>query len=104
MKQNIIHFLRAIGGRFIIRYINMLMRSMAKLTHKVQYVIEWGISPNPEWFDHFLDQYYLWPEFLTPWSWERGIFSLLAIKQGARVLELCCEDGFNAQHFYAIRA
>jgi len=104
MKQDIIRILRAAGGRFIVRRINRLTRSVAMFTHKVQYVIEWGISPNPEWFDHFLDQYYLWPEFLTPWSWERGVFSLLAIKQGARVLELCCGDGFNAQHFYAIRA
>ena len=26
------------------------------------------------------------------------------MRQGARVLELCCGDGFNAHHFYSIRA
>lgn len=104
MKQTILRILRAAGGRAVIRPINRLMRRIAAFTHRVQYLIEWGMSPNPEWFDHFLDQYYLWPEFRTPWSWERGVFSLLAMRQGAQVLELCCGDGFNAQHFYSIRA
>jgi cyclopropane fatty-acyl-phospholipid synthase-like methyltransferase len=35
---------------------------------------------------------------------EQGVFSLLAIKPGSRILELCCGDGFNAHHFYAARS
>src|SRR5205807_4059621 len=72
--------------------------------HWVQFKIEWGMEPAPEWFDHFLDQYYVWPQTRTPLWLERGIFGLLAMRQGTRVLELCCGDGFNAYHFYSIRA
>ena len=32
------------------------------------------------------------------------LLGLLAIRQGANVLELCCGDGFNSFHFYSIRA
>ena len=32
------------------------------------------------------------------------MFSNLAIKPGAKVLELCCGDGFNAKYFYRYRA
>lgn len=104
MKQLLLRILRAAGGRPVIRLVNRAVRGVAAFTHRIQYLIEWGISPNPEWFDHYLDQYYLWPKYRTPWSWERGVFGLLAIRQGARVLELCCGDGFNAERFYAIRA
>ncbi len=62
------------------------------------------MKPNPEWFDHFIDQHYQWSATKNPLGWERGIFSLLAIKEKATILELCCGDGFNAHHFYAIRA
>ena len=34
--------------------------------------------------------------------WERGVFSSLALKKNGKALELCCGDGFNAYHFYAI--
>lgn len=58
----------------------------------------------PGWFDHYLDLHYLWHKTRTPLSWERGVFGLLAISEGARLLELCCGDGFNAYYFYSIRA
>lgn len=96
--------IRALGGRPIARAINALVRRLARFTHQVQFKIEWGMQPTPEWFDHFLDQYYLWPATRTPLWLERGVFSLLAMKEGARVLELCCGDGFNACHFYSVRA
>ncbi len=63
-----------------------------------------GLLAPPEWFDHFIDQYGQWYQTRIPFPWERGIFNLLAIRPGARVLELCCGDGFNAHHFYSIRA
>lgn len=86
------------------RALNALVRRVSRFTHEVQFKIEWGMQPTPEWFDHFLDQYYVWPTTRTPLWLERGVFSLLAIKPGARVLELCCGDGFNAHHFYSVRA
>lgn len=96
-------FPRALGARWALQQLNRFVRAVASFTHFAQYVIEWGRKPNPEWFDHFIDQHHAWTKTGNPLGWERGIFNLLAIKQGATALELCCGDGFNAHHFYAIR-
>jgi SAM-dependent methyltransferase len=95
---------RALGARWVLQQINRGVRSISAFTHYLQFAVEWGRRPNPEWYDHFLDQHCFWTRTGNPLSWERGIFSLLAIQQGAKTLELCCGDGFNAHHFYAIRA
>jgi SAM-dependent methyltransferase len=104
MVAGVIRFVRLLGGRLVIRQINALMRRVTAFTHRIQYLIEWGAQPTPVWFDHFLDQYYLWRKTRIPLGWERGIFGLLAMREGAKVLELCCGDGFNTYHFYSIRA
>jgi SAM-dependent methyltransferase len=104
MKRILLRAVRFMGGRSISRSLNALVRRAASFTHRIQFEIEWGIDPAPEWFDHFLDQYYAWRRTRTPLWVERGIFGLLAMRQAARVLELCCGDGFNAYHFYSIRA
>jgi SAM-dependent methyltransferase len=81
------------------------MRKAAAFTHFIQYAIEWGhTEPVPGWFDHYIDQYYAWQKSNNPLMWERGVFGLLSMKAGARVLELCCGDGFNSHLFYSIRA
>lgn len=72
--------------------------------HKIQMDFEWNVAPEPEWFDHYLDQYFQYRDQANPLWMERGIFGLLAMKQGSRVLELCCGDGYNAYHFYSGRA
>ncbi|MFO1257733.1 MAG: hypothetical protein U1E78_04890 [Gammaproteobacteria bacterium] len=87
-----------------IKLLNRGLRKLVAFTHKCQFYCEWAIKPNPEWCDHFLDQYYTWHELRNPLGWERGIFNLLSIKENATILELCCGDGFNAYHFYSIRA
>ena len=33
-----------------------------------------------------------------------GVFSRMVIKPGAKMLEICCGDGFNARHFYSSAA
>ena len=108
MKRKIKYFFynlaRALGARYILQQLNKSLRSLCSLTHSAQYFIEWKAPPNPEWFDHFIGQYYLWKKTGIPLSWEREVFNLLAMKPHAKVLELCCGDGFNAHHFYAIRA
>ena len=77
-------------------------RKKAQWAHRQQYNIQWGDpAAAPEWYDHFLDQYFAWPTKRMPYWVERGVYSTLAIAQGARVLELCCGDGFNAAHFYS---
>lgn len=88
----------------LLKGINSLLRKLSSLTHRAQLYCQWSVKPNPEWFDHFIDQHHQWHRSQSPFPWERGIFNLLAIKEKANVLELCCGDGFNAHHFYAVRA
>jgi SAM-dependent methyltransferase len=95
---------RSLGARWFLQQLNRGIRAISSFTHYLQHLVEWGRQPNPEWYDHFLDQHCFWTKTGIAFSWERGIFSLLAMKQGAKVLEVCCGDGFNAHHFYANRA
>lgn len=83
---------------------NGLLRRLTSYTHQLQMRVAWSLAPQPEWFDHYQDLYYQWHTRQNPLWLERGCFSLLALKDQAKVLELCCGDGFNAYHFYSIRA
>jgi len=66
--------------------------------------MQWGFSPRPEWFDHYLDQHWQWSARNNSLWVERGVFSRMVIKPNARMLEICCGDGFNTRHFYSSRA
>jgi SAM-dependent methyltransferase len=103
-RQRIIKSVRTAGGVAAIVAFNRLLRKLSYLSHYAQFVLQWGVRPVSGWFDHYLDLHYLWRKTRTPLSCERGILGLLAIRQGADVLELCCGDGFNTFHFYSIRA
>ena len=74
-----------------------------KMAHKHLMMVSWRIPPQPEHFDHQIDQYYLWIKSRNPQWVERGIYSSLALKEG-KLLELCCGDGFNARNFYSLKA
>jgi len=102
--KGIIRFIRDHGALAFVKFVNRCLRSLTASGHKVQMTLEWGLRPNPEWFDHFIDQHEQWHRTRIPFPWERGIFNLLAMKPESKVLELCCGDGFNAHHFYSIRA
>jgi SAM-dependent methyltransferase len=65
--------------------------------------VQWTLKPQPEHFDHRIDQYYQWPKTRNPLWLERGIFSALALKPNGRLLELACGDGFAARNFFSIR-
>lgn len=93
---------KKINGLPTLKAFNKAVRKFSANTHHFQHVVEWGSSPNPEWYDHFLDQHWGWSKFGTGMPWERGVFSSLALKKNGKALELCCGDGFNAYHFYAI--
>src|SRR5262249_15858040 len=54
----------------------------------------------PEWFDHRADLY-RWSRLKVPFWVERGVFCREVMFQGWRVLDLCCGDGFYADHFYS---
>jgi SAM-dependent methyltransferase len=86
------------------RWINPVLRKLVGFTHQVQFLLEWGGGLTANWFDHNLDLYYIWHETRNPMGWERGVFSLIAMRQGATVLELCCGDGFYSNYFYSNRA
>jgi 2-polyprenyl-3-methyl-5-hydroxy-6-metoxy-1,4-benzoquinol methylase len=85
-------------------------RIIAKGAHRIQYLIEWGVD-NPEYFDHYLDQYDMWHSSRNSLSFERGVFSNLAIQATTvsksdlpEVLELCCADGYMTYYFYSLKS
>jgi len=88
----------------VVRFINSCLKKLVFYFHRVQMVLETKMKPVYEWFNHDLDLYYSWKETCNPLWVERGVFNSLAIKQGGNVLELCSGDGFNARHFYSIKA
>jgi len=88
----------------VLKYLSLKSRNLASFFHMVQIRYEWSVAPEPEWFDHYGDQFFNFRLSRSPFWAERGLFSLLAMKQGANVLEICCGDGFNSYHFYAIRS
>jgi len=86
-----------------------LMRAISSGAHHFQFLVEWGVD-NPEYFDHYLDQFYAWKKSRNSLPWERGVYSSFALQattkdgQKPSVLELCCGDGFMAYHFYSLIA
>jgi hypothetical protein len=86
----------------LLKRINWLMRILVDWTHFAQYAVQWGVKPTPEWFDHFIDQY--WQRAATNNSlWvERGVFSRLVLKENSKMLEICCGDGFNTTRAQSI--
>ncbi len=84
---------------------NFKLRKKIAENFKKQMYIEWSIEPVPEWFDHYIDLYSSWGWDAGNAYWvERGCYNILAIKENANILELCCGDGFNSKYFYSSRA
>jgi len=95
MRRLLISFLKAL---------NFLVRKLSAATHFAQFAVQWGFAPRPEWFDHYLDQHWQFSAKNNGLWVERGVFSRMVMKPNARVLEICCGDGFNARHFYSSKA
>ena len=53
-------------------------RAIASGAHYWQFLVEWGVD-NPEYFDHYLDQFYAWGATRNSLPWERGVYSGFAI-------------------------
>ncbi len=90
----------AVDGKLfadLCRSVRMLSAEM----HRVKMSFDWHNEPAPEWFDHFIDQHYQFSDSQNCFWVERGVYGVLTIKKGGRILELCCGDGFNTRHFYA---
>lgn len=92
---------RVLGPAF--RELNRAVRWMSFATHRAQFLVDWGLGTPRAYSDH-LSELYFWKSGMSPWFIERGIHSSIGIDQGARVLDLCCGDGFLASRFYAPRA
>jgi hypothetical protein len=56
----------------------------AKSAHHRLYMAQWGLSPEPEFFEHKVGLYWLWEAKNSPHWVERGVFSLLAMKPGCK--------------------
>jgi SAM-dependent methyltransferase len=86
-----------------------LSRALSSGAHHFQFLVEWGVD-NPEYFDHYIDQFYYWRASRNSLPWERGVYSSFALQattrngQKPRVLDLCCGDGFLTYHFYSLVA
>src|SRR4051794_18217591 len=76
--------------------LNFLIRKVSAFTHFAQFAVQWGFNPRPEWFDHYLDQHWQFSAKNDGLWVERGVFSRLVLKPNAKMLEICCGDGFKA--------
>ena len=80
-----------------------IAKAWASSAHKRLFYAQWGLSPAPEWFDHYIDMYYQWGKTNNSLWVERGVYGSLALK-GGDLLELSCGDGFNSKYFYSHRS
>ena len=71
--------------------------------HRRLHAVQWGLPPQPEYFDHDIDLFYQWRTTRNALWVERGVFGSFVL-QGGDVLELACGDGFNARNFYSLRS
>lgn len=83
-----------------IKYLAESSRVFAANAHLLKMDYDWNIHPTPEWFDHFIDQFFQTNKGLSFWM-ERGVYNVAAVKSGGTLLEICCGDGYNAKNFYS---
>jgi SAM-dependent methyltransferase len=84
--------------------LNRALRRLTAATHRAQAIAVGVLGGERDWHDHHTDVSWKWP---STGGWEplaRGVLSGLAIREGARVLDIGSGDGFFARHFYASRA
>jgi hypothetical protein len=99
-------FLRALARMLLpvgaVKTVNADLCRVSGAGHCLRYKLEWHTAKHtPERFDHHIDQYWKWNRTGNPLSWERSMFGLLPIRDGACVLALCFGRGFFAHHFFA---
>ena len=85
----------------LVKALNFIVRKISAFTHFVQFGLQWGFRPRPEWYDHFLDQHWQFSARNNGLWVERGVFSRMVLKSNGNMLEICCGDGFMARHFYS---
>jgi 2-polyprenyl-3-methyl-5-hydroxy-6-metoxy-1,4-benzoquinol methylase len=80
-----------------------LARHWAAKSHRRLKLVQWGLLPIPEHFDHHIDLFYQFLDTRSSLWAERGVLGSLALK-GGDLLELATGDGFNARNFYSLRS
>jgi SAM-dependent methyltransferase len=100
--KNLIAVLLPVG---LVLALNRALRAVVAACHRLQFLRQWRLAAqSPHSFDPFIELYWRWNLTRNPMSWERGIFGLLAMKPGCRLLDVCCGEGFYTHHFYSGRA
>lgn len=87
-----------------VRNFNAAIRRVAEWTHHLEVFLRWRLPPQPEWQDHFADQYWCMDAKRTTHWLERGVFSRMLLRPGGSLLELCCGDGYYTKHFFSTKA
>lgn len=82
----------------------LLAEWWAAAAYRRVFFANWQLPPRHDLFLHKINLFWEWRKTRNAGWLERGIYSLLAIRHGAKVLELCCGDGFNAYYFYSGKA
>jgi SAM-dependent methyltransferase len=102
LKRVVIPFKPVFEGLFALE--SRVAEAWAAAANRRLFLAQWALPPAPEFFHHKIDLYWQWHRSQSAFWVERGVYSMLAIKPGASVLELCCGDGFNAYYFYSKKA
>ena len=67
----------------VLKGLNFIVRKISAFTHFVQFALQWGFHPRPEWFDHYLDQHWQFSAKNNGLWVERGVFSRMVLKPDA---------------------
>ena len=78
-----------------------LASAWVRSSHNRLKMIQWGIPPQPENFDHHIDLYSEWQKTRDSDWIERGVYGAMVLKHG-NVLELCCGDGFITRNCFSL--
>ena len=76
-------------------------RALVRVAYGAKRFCDWNVEPVPEFNDHYINHYFLWPDYKRSFWLEGAVFVALAMKRGGRYLELCCGSGYYADLFYA---
>ena len=76
-------------------------RTLVRVAYGAKRFLDWNVEPVPEFTDHYINHYFLWPDYKRAFWLEGAVLSALAMVRGGRYLELCCGSGYYADLFYA---
>lgn len=88
----------------LLKGLNFVVRKISAFTHFVQFGLQWGFHPRPEWFDHYLDQHWQFSAKNNGLWVERGVFSRMVLKPNSKMLEICCGDGLQCASLLLVQS